>query len=128
MEVPAELDQRADDYISHYPDDQKRSATLPLLHLLQEEFGFITEDSVDWVAMKLELEPINVLEVVTFYPGLRQTAPGKYHIRVCRTLSCAMAGLPCHNLKFLNNQCFCIQHNLFCCKYYNLHQLLQTAQ
>ena len=75
MEVPAELDQRADDYISHYPDDQKRSATLPLLHLLQEEFGFITEDSVDWVAMKLELEPINVLEVVTFYPGLRQTAP-----------------------------------------------------
>ena len=95
MEVPAELDQRADDYISHYPDDQKRSATLPLLHLLQEEFGFIIEDSVDWVAMKLELEPINVLEVVTFYPGLRQTAPGKYHIRVCRTLSCAMAG--CHD-------------------------------
>ena len=42
--------------------------------------------------MKLELEPINVLEVVTFYPGLRQTAPGKYHIRVCRTLSCALRG------------------------------------
>ena len=33
-----------------------------------------------------------MLEVVTFYPGFRQSAPGKYHIRVCRTLSCAMAG------------------------------------
>jgi NADH-quinone oxidoreductase subunit E len=44
------------------------------------------------VAAKLDLEPIQVLEVVTFYPGFRQSAPGKYHIRVCRTLSCAMAG------------------------------------
>ena len=92
MDIPKELDEKADDYISHYPKDQARSATLPLLHLLQEEYGFITEDSIAWVANKLNLEPINVLEVVTFYPGLRQSAPGKYHIRVCRTLSCAMAG------------------------------------
>ncbi len=92
MDIPKELDVKADDYISHYPKDQARSATLPLLHLLQEEYGFITEESIAWVANKLNLEPINVLEVVTFYPGLRQSAPGKYHIRVCRTLSCAMAG------------------------------------
>ena len=92
MDIPKKLDEKADDYISHYPEDQARSATLPLLHLLQEEYGFITEDSIAWVANKLNLEPINVLEVVTFYPGLRQSAPGKYHIRVCRTLSCAMAG------------------------------------
>ena len=92
MDIPEELDEKADNYISHYPEDQARSATLPLLHLLQEEYGFITEDSIAWVANKLNLEPINVLEVVTFYPGLRQSAPGKYHIRVCRTLSCAMAG------------------------------------
>ena len=92
MDIPVELDEKADDYISHYPEDQARSATLPLLHLLQEEYGFITEDSIAWVANKLNLEPINVLEVVTFYPGLRQSAPGKYHIRVCRTLSCAMEG------------------------------------
>ena len=92
MEIPQHIDQKADDYISHYPEDQARSATLPLLHLIQEEFGFINDESVAWVAKKLDLEPINVLEVVTFYPGLRQSAPGKYHIRVCRTLSCAMAG------------------------------------
>ncbi|MED5585624.1 MAG: NAD(P)H-dependent oxidoreductase subunit E [Verrucomicrobiota bacterium] len=94
MEVTEELDQKADEAISHYPPEEKRSAALPLLHLVQKQFGFISDDAVSWVAQKLELEPIKILELVTFYPGLRQKAPGKYHIRVCRTLSCAMAG--CH--------------------------------
>jgi len=92
MEVSVELNKQANEYISHYPKDQKRSASLPLLHLLQKEHGYIDEEGVNWVAEKLDIEPINVLELVTFYPGLRQAAPGKYHIRVCRTLSCAMAG------------------------------------
>jgi len=92
MEVPKELDKKADEYIRHYPADEKRSASLPLLHLLQHEYGYIGEEGVTWVAEKLGIEPINVLELVTFYPGLRQKAPGKYHVRVCRTLSCAMAG------------------------------------
>ena len=91
FEVPAELEKRMDEAISHYPVS-KRSAVLPLLHLVQEHFRFISEEAVNWVAAKLALEPIQVLEVVTFYPGFRQTAPGKFHIRVCRTLSCAMAG------------------------------------
>lgn len=80
-----------DEAISHYPVS-KRSAVLPLLHLVQEHFRFINDEAVTWVAAKLGLESIQVLEVVTFYPGFRQTAPGKFHIRVCRTLSCAMAG------------------------------------
>ena len=91
MEVTSELEAKCDEAISHYPVS-KRSAVLPLLHLMQHEKGFITDDAINWVAQKLELEPIKVLEVVTFYPGFRQEAPGKYHIRVCRTLSCAMAG------------------------------------
>ncbi len=91
FEVPVELEKRMDEAISHYPVS-KRSAVLPLLHLVQEHFRYIHDEAVTWVAAKLELEPIQVLEVVTFYPGFRQTAPGKFHIRVCRTLSCAMAG------------------------------------
>ncbi|MDI1315487.1 NAD(P)H-dependent oxidoreductase subunit E [Prosthecobacter sp.] len=91
FEVPAELEKRMDEAISHYPVS-KRSAVLPLLHLVQEHFRFINDEAVNWVAAKLSLEPIQVLEVVTFYPGFRQAAPGKFHIRVCRTLSCAMAG------------------------------------
>ena len=89
--ISADLEAEADEAISHYPAS-KRSATLPLLHIVQHRFGFISAPAIEWVAGKLGLEPIKVLEVVTFYPGFRQSAPGKYHIRVCRTLSCAMGG------------------------------------
>ena len=91
MTIPPDLLAKIDEAITHYPVS-KRSAVLPVLHLLQQHCGYITEEAIPWVAAKLELQPVQVLEVVTFYPGFRQTAPGKYHIRVCRTLSCAMAG------------------------------------
>jgi len=91
MTLPPALLAKIDEAITHYPVSP-RSAVLPLLHLFQHEFGYIQPEAVHYVAEKLSLEPIQVLEVVTFYPGFRQTAPGKYHIRVCRTLSCAMAG------------------------------------
>src|SRR6266850_2195042 len=81
-----------DEAIGHYPPDQKRSAALPLLHLWQEHFDFINDEAVTWIAAKLGLQPINILELVTFYPMLREKRAGKTHIRVCRTLSCAMAG------------------------------------
>ena len=100
MEIPAELERTIDEVITHYPVS-KRSAVLPLLHLLQEHFGYISAETTDWVAAKLELQPINVLEVVTFYPMFRAKAPGKHHIRVCRTLSCAMAG----SYKLLDDLC-----------------------
>jgi NADH-quinone oxidoreductase subunit E len=89
--VTPELEAEADERISHYPGNP-RSATLPLLHIVQHRFGYIAAVAIDWVAAKLGLQPIQVLEVVTFYPGFRQSAPGKFHIRVCRTLSCAMGG------------------------------------
>ena len=91
MTLPPELLAKIDTAITHYPVSP-RSAVLPLLHLIQHHFGYIQPEAVQWVANKLSLEPVQVLEVVTFYPGFRQSAPGKYHIRVCRTLSCAMAG------------------------------------
>jgi len=91
MDVPTEIEKKIDEVISHYPES-KRSASLPVLHHLQKHFGFIDEASVEWAASKLELDAIQILELVTFYPGFRQVAPGQYHIRVCRTLSCAMAG------------------------------------
>jgi NADH-quinone oxidoreductase subunit F len=89
--VPAELQRKVDEAIGHYPADHKRSAAMPLLHLWQEHFGFISDEGVQWIAAKLNLQPINILELVTFYPMFRQERAGKTHIRVCRTLSCAMA-------------------------------------
>lgn len=62
------------------------------LHALQEHFGYISKDAMEWTAAKLELQPINIYELVTFYPMFRQEPAGKYQIKVCRTLSCALAG------------------------------------
>ena len=81
---------KIDEVITHYP--VKRSATLPLLHLIQEDIGYIPEKAEEWIAAKLEIEPINVYEVVTFYPMFRQKPIGRRHIKVCRTLSCALVG------------------------------------
>src|SRR3984893_16431871 len=81
-----------DEAIARYPRAHNRSASLPLLHLWQEHFGFIGDEAVNWIAAKLGLQPINILELVSFYPMLREKRAGKIHIRVCRTLSCAMAG------------------------------------
>src|ERR1700732_4414501 len=81
-----------DEAIARYPHAHKRSASLPLLHLWQEHFDFIGDEAVNWIAAKLGLQPINILELVSFYPMLSEKRAGKTHVRVCRKLSCAMAG------------------------------------
>ena len=88
--VPADLTAEIDELITHYP--VKRAASLMVLHALQERFGWISQEAVEWTAAKLELQPINVFEILTFYPMLRQQPVGKYQIKVCRTLSCALGG------------------------------------
>jgi NADH-quinone oxidoreductase subunit F len=90
-----------DEAIGRYPKEHRRSAAMPLLHLWQEQFGFISDDGVLWIAAKLGLQPINILELVTFYPMFRQTPTGKTHMRVCRTLSCATAG----SYRLMENLC-----------------------
>jgi len=81
----------AEELITHYPVT-KRSASLPLIHLWQNHFGYVDESGIEWIAAKLNLQPVNIYELVTFYPWFRRVAPGQHIIRVCRTLSCALAG------------------------------------
>jgi NADH-quinone oxidoreductase subunit E len=88
--VPTSLQTDLDEVITHYP--RKRSASLMLLHAVQEHFGYISRQAVEWIAAKLELQPINVYELVTFYPMFHQKPLGTYHLKVCRTLSCALGG------------------------------------
>jgi NADH-quinone oxidoreductase subunit E len=88
--VPAGLVRELDELLTHYP--QKRSASLMFLHAIQEHFGHISREAMEWVAEKLELQPINIYELVTFYPMFRQEPQGKNQIKICRTLSCALGG------------------------------------
>ncbi len=91
MQIPPQLLAQADEAISHYPVS-KRSAALPLLHLFQEHYGYLSEEAIRWIAAKLELETIKIDQLVSFYPMFRRKPVGRFHIRICRTLSCALAG------------------------------------
>ena len=88
--VPPALEAEIDELITHYPE--RRSASLMLLHAMQERFGHISRQAVEWVAAKLGVQPINIYELVTFYPMFHRTPVGKYHLKICRTLSCALGG------------------------------------
>jgi NADH-quinone oxidoreductase subunit E len=90
FQVPTNIEAEIDELISHYP--QKRSASLMVLHALQDRFGHISAEAMEWTAKKLGLQPINVYELVTFYPMFRQQPGGKYQLKICRTLSCALGG------------------------------------
>ena len=92
LNVPEQLEQRIDEIITHYPSEYKRAAVLWLLHLLQEHCGCLERAEVEWIAAKLGLQPINVWELIRFYPMFSEKPRGRFHIKVCRTLSCAQCG------------------------------------
>jgi len=90
FDVPAGLEAEIDEVITHYP--QKRSASLMVLHAVQEHSGWISREAIEWIAKKLQLQPINIYELISFYPMFHPEPAGRYQIRVCRTLSCALGG------------------------------------
>lgn len=92
FEVTPELVQKAQELVALYPEGKEQSAVLPIIHHVQEEFGYICADSIPWIAEMCKSTPIHVAGIVTFYPGIHRKCPGKFHFRVCRTLACALAG------------------------------------
>jgi len=89
-QVPVEVEKEIDQRLTRYPD--KRSALLPHFTQSKATSGMSRRTWSNGLPRNWNSEPIQVMEVLTFYPGFRQTEPGRFHIRVCRTLSCAMAG------------------------------------
>ena len=90
MNLSEETLKKIEDVIPRYPE--KRSAALMVIHFVQEELGAVDLDASEWIAEKLELQPINIRELITFYPMLKETPWGETHVRVCRTLPCALRG------------------------------------
>ena len=83
-------EKRVEELEKLYPD--VRSAVMPALYIAQEELGHLTGEAIDWVAEKIGMAPVHVLEVATFYTMYYKKPVGKYHFQVCRTLSCALRG------------------------------------
>jgi len=80
------------DIVSRYPIGKQKSALLPILHLVQAEFGWVSAPAMDKVADYLHLEHIEVYEVASFYSMYFLAPQGKYMLEVCRTGPCCLVG------------------------------------
>ena len=79
--------------ISHYPEGKQKSALLPVLHVAQDEFGgWLDVPVMDYVAELLDILPIEVYEVATFYSMFNTKPVGKYMFEVCQTGPCILNG------------------------------------
>jgi len=79
--------------ITRYPQGKQKSALLPVLHLAQQEFGgWLSVETMDYVAALLQLQPIEVYEVATFYSMYNVKPVGKYVFEVCQTGPCMLNG------------------------------------
>jgi NADH-quinone oxidoreductase subunit E len=79
--------------INFYPEGKQKSALIPVLHLAQQEFGgWLSTETMDYVASLLNLSPIEVYEVATFYSMYNLKPVGKYMFEVCQTGPCMING------------------------------------
>ena len=85
-----EFKKRADGICANYP--VKRAAALPLMRLVQEEYGAITSEAELEIADYFQVPPADVRELMTFYSLFYSKPKGGCHIQVCRTLSCSLLG------------------------------------
>lgn len=85
--------QKVKEIIARYPEGKSKSALIPLLHLAQEQNGgWLSAEAMDHVAELLQLKPIEVYEVATFYSMYNLKPVGKYIFEVCQTGPCMLNG------------------------------------
>lgn len=81
---------RFEKIVSKY--ETKASALLPTLWLAQEQFGYLTNETMDYVAKMLDMPPAHVYEAVTFYVMFKRKDMGKYCLQICNNITCSMMG------------------------------------
>jgi NADH-quinone oxidoreductase subunit E len=84
--------EKVDKIIARYPEGRQKSALLPVLHVAQEQFGWLSVETMDYVASLLSIDPIEVYEVASFYSMYNLKPVGKYMFEVCQTGPCMLRG------------------------------------
>jgi len=92
VKFSAELIAQFADVVSRYPAGKQKSALLPMLHIVQAEYSWLSVPAMDAVAAYLNILPIEVYEVATFYSMYFMNPTGKYMLEVCRTGPCEIVG------------------------------------
>ncbi len=90
--LTAQLAEKFDALRRLYPAEMAPSLVLPLLHCMQEDKGFVTEDDALCIAQYLGVPPIQVVEARSWYSMFRQQPGGRYVLKVCRNISCSLRG------------------------------------
>ncbi|HET8678341.1 MAG TPA: NAD(P)H-dependent oxidoreductase subunit E [Blastocatellia bacterium] len=94
IQFSEEAMRRYEKILSHYPE--KRAALLPVLTLAQREFGWISQEVADYLSELMGYPPSDILSVATFYTMLQKKPVGKFHMEICRNVSCWLMGTyPC---------------------------------
>lgn len=88
--LSADREQKLTEILTRYPT--KMAACIPLLHLCQEQNGWVSDEVVSYVSNRLDLPPAHVQGVVTFYTLFNRQPVGRHQVWVCRTLPCALRG------------------------------------
>jgi NADH-quinone oxidoreductase subunit E len=90
--LSAESLKKIDKEITKYPPDQKKSAVMSALAVAQDELGWLSTETMDFVAQYLEMPPVAVYEVATFYSMYNLQPIGKHKLTICTNLPCALSG------------------------------------
>ena len=94
INIDAKLMERINELLSHYPEDKRKSALLPILHDVQDAHdNWLSIELMDKVAEIIGIKPIEVYEVVSFYSMFNQRPIGKYMFEFCQTSCCATRGV-----------------------------------
>lgn len=92
VEFSSTLIAKCDEIVKRYPEGKHKSALLPILHEVQAELGWLSTHAMDKVAGYLDILPIEVYEVTSFYSMYFLKPQGKYMLEVCRTGPCCLVG------------------------------------
>jgi NADH-quinone oxidoreductase subunit E len=92
MTLSATALQRIDQEVAKYPADQKQSAVMSALAIAQDEKGWLSSETMDFVAEYLGMPPVQVYEVATFYTMYNLKPTGKYKLTLCTCLPCGLQG------------------------------------
>ena len=84
--------QEIESLLARYPQEEKKSAILSLMHIAQKEYGYITDEARDEIADLLDIDPTHVIGIAGFYSLYYEEPVGRYVLEICNDLACALRG------------------------------------
>jgi NADH-quinone oxidoreductase subunit E len=92
MTFSPQLEAKYEKLMNSYPPGRKRSALIPMLLFAQDEVGSVTPEVIEEIARRLEIQPLQVEEVLSYYSMLHRKPLGKHHVQICTNISCLLTG------------------------------------